>query len=63
MTTTEDRDALRTRLRKWGRQQRERDPLVLAALDAGISIEEIHQLTGLGRSTIDRIRNAGKADQ
>lgn len=63
MATNEEREALRVRLRRWGRQQRERDPLVLAALAAEISVEEIHQLTGLGRTTIDRIKkgqsNAG----
>jgi hypothetical protein len=56
MTTNEEREALRARLRKWGRQQRDRDSLVLAALTADISIEEIHQLMGIARTTIDRIR-------
>lgn len=56
----EDQPAvLRAALRRWGSRQRglagERDPLVLAALDAGITREEIHILTGLGRTTIDRI--------
>lgn len=58
-------DALRESLRKWGRTQRsqaeDRDPLVLACLGAGITKEEIHILTGLGRTTIDRIEK-GKAD-
>jgi transposase len=53
------RDALREGLRKWGSAQRSqdehRDPLVLAALAAGITVEEVHQVTGLGRSTIERI--------
>lgn len=56
MTTNEEREALRGRLRKWGRRQRDRDSLVLAALTADISIEEIHQLMGIARTTIDRIR-------
>jgi hypothetical protein len=56
----EDQPAiLRAALRRWGARQRslarERDPLVLAALDAGITREEAHILTGLGRTTIDRI--------
>jgi hypothetical protein len=50
---------LRSALRGWGRRQRnlahERDPLVLAALKAGITREEVHILTGLGRTTVDRI--------
>lgn len=32
-----------------------RDPLVTTALAAGLAKEEIHQLTGISRSTIDRI--------
>ena len=48
-------------MRRWGETQREqaeqRDPLVRALLEVGVSIEEIHQAMGLGRSTIDRIRN------
>ncbi len=49
-------------LRSWGNRSRilatERDPLVLASLEAGISVEDVHQLTGLGRSTIERIVKA-----
>jgi DNA invertase Pin-like site-specific DNA recombinase len=60
MGTTEKADALREGMRRWGRDQRAqaemRDPLVRALLEAGISIEEIHQAMGIGRSTIDRIR-------
>lgn len=56
---------LRANLRDWGRQRRgldsKRDPLVRDALEAGITKEEIHILTGLGRTTIDRIEK-GKAD-
>jgi predicted transposase YdaD len=61
MGTTEKADALREGMRRWGETQREqaeqRDPLVRALLEVGVSIEEIHQAMGLGRSTIDRIRN------
>lgn len=51
---------VREELRSWGRRRRnlesERDSLVRAALaENGISKEEIHALTGLGRTTIDRI--------
>ena len=63
MATSEKREALRESLRKWGRTQRwqaeHRDPMVRAALEAGVTIEEVHQLTGLGRSTIDRIIKRG----
>jgi DNA invertase Pin-like site-specific DNA recombinase len=56
----EDQPAiLRAALRFWGRRRRaleaERDALVQAALEAGISIEEVHQSTGLARTTVDRI--------
>jgi hypothetical protein len=58
------RVAMRAALRQWGRRQdtmnRNRDPLVLASLAAGVTREEIHFLTRLGRTTIDRI--AAKAE-
>ena len=60
MNMITERDALRAALRLWGKHRHNledrRDPLVRKALAAGISIEEIHQSTGLGRSTIDRIK-------
>ena len=55
MTEDEARDALRS----WGRRRqsldRDRDTLVTSGLAAGLSKEEVHMLTGLGRTTIDRI--------
>lgn len=58
------RDALLEGLRRWGSDRQslaeQRDPLVLASLGAGITKEVIHQATGLGRSTLDRIE---KEDQ
>lgn len=55
MTEDEARDALRS----WGRRRqsldRDRDGLVTTGLAAGLSKEEVHMLTGLGRTTIDRI--------
>jgi DNA invertase Pin-like site-specific DNA recombinase len=52
-------DALRYALSSWRERSKsvatERDPLVLAALAAGFTIEGVHGLTGLGRSTIERI--------
>ena len=60
MDDDEKREAMKAALRQWGKRQKaltlNRDPLVLACLELGISIEEIHQSTGLGRSTIDRIK-------
>lgn len=62
MATDDGRESLRAALRAWGKRRRaqdeKRDLLVLAALKAGISKEEIHQSTGLGRTTIDRIEKA-----
>lgn len=62
---SEKRDALREGMRRWGEVQRGqaelRDPLVLALLEVGVSVEEIHQAMGLGRSTIDRIRKGQSA--
>lgn len=62
MDTKNQREVLLTALRRWYMRQRavtaERDPLVLAALDAGITREEIHILMRVGRTTIDRIVQA-----
>lgn len=64
MSTSNEREALSVALRSWGKRRRaletERDPLVRQALAADITIEEIHQSTGLGRTTIDRIEKGGK---
>ena len=35
-----------------------RDEVVRAALDAGLSKSEVHRLTGIARTTIDRIAGA-----
>jgi len=60
---TERHEELREELRSWGETQRvqiaRRDPLVLACLESGVfTKEEIHALTGLGRTTIDRIEKS-----
>jgi len=64
MDTNTDRETLSASLRSWGKRRRaletERDPLVRQALEAHITIEEIHQSTGLGRTTIDRIGKGGQ---
>jgi len=58
-TADDQRRILSKALRSWGNRRRaldtERDPLILASLEAGITKEEVHQSTGLGRTTIDRI--------
>ena len=58
------RDALLEGLHRWGSDRRsldeQRDPLVLASLGVGITKEVIHQATGLGRSTLDRIEKENR---
>lgn len=57
--STDKAEAARTALRSWRRRRdavtTERDPLVAVALEAGLSKEEVHVITSLGRTTIDRI--------
>lgn len=59
------RDAFEYALRKWAAQRREsdetRDELVLGAIAAGISKHRIHVLTGIARTTINRIHQQGGA--
>jgi hypothetical protein len=59
-------DEARGALRSWRRRKqsldRERDPLVTTALAAGLTKEEVHVLTGLGRTTIDRIATRSEAE-
>ena len=43
------------RLVEWVTVTRDRDNLVRAAVAAGVSKYRVNQLTGIGRSTIDRI--------
>jgi DNA invertase Pin-like site-specific DNA recombinase len=63
MASSSGPDGYRSQLRLWGKRRRaqeaRRDPLVRAALEAGVGKDEIHVLTGLGRSTIDRIAASG----
>ena len=51
----------RQMLTAWAAEQdavdRRRDEVVRAAIDAGLSKSEVHRLTGMARTTIDR--NAG----
>jgi len=56
---TAKREAFRQALHSWAERQRsdaqDRDGLVTGALAAGLSKEEVHVITGLGRTTIERI--------
>jgi hypothetical protein len=49
----------RQMLTGWAAEQdavdRRRDEVVRAAIDAGLSKSEVHRLTGIARTTIDRI--------
>jgi hypothetical protein len=59
-------DEFRKTFTAWARRRKavnaDRDTMVAAALAHGISREEIHILTGLGRTTVDRIadKTAGR---
>jgi len=59
MATSDQREAVRQALRSWRRRSdsvaADRDALVRAALASGLPKEEIHIITGLGRTTISRI--------
>jgi hypothetical protein len=56
------RDALEYALTNWARDRRQvdesRDPLVQAAVAAGISKHRVHVLTGIARTTINKITKA-----
>jgi hypothetical protein len=55
----------RERLSRWAAEQaavaRKRDGLVRLAVGSGVSKSEVHRLTGIARSTIDRIVYEGGA--
>jgi hypothetical protein len=52
-------DESRRKLTAWGKRRKAdnatRDTMITEAIGNGISREEIHILTGLGRTTIDRV--------
>ncbi len=59
MTEAEARRALQ----RWRENQDRRDALIKAANAVGVTKHQIHVLTGLARTTIDRIlQNGGKSD-
>ena len=59
MEPNPQREAARNVLRRWGAKRKQlddgRDGIVLRGLSLGLTKEEVHVLTGLGRSTIERI--------
>jgi hypothetical protein len=60
MTAEEAREALR----QWREAYAQRDALIRAASEAGVTKHQIHMLTGLARTTIDGIliRSGGGTD-
>ena len=52
---TEQQDRLRQELIEWAATHADRANLVRAARAAGLTKQEIHQLTGIARTTINRI--------
>lgn len=50
-----NRDEAEKQLTEWAANNAHRDDLVRAALAAGVSKNRIHTLTGIARTTIDRI--------
>ena len=66
MSTNNEREALRAKLRLWGSHRRalenRRDTLVREALAVKISKEEVHQSMGIARTTLDRIGKAADDD-
>lgn len=54
----QDPDSIRRDLAAWRAGYEKRDELVRAALAARIAKSEIHEATGIARSTIDRIEAA-----
>lgn len=54
------RDNAEAALIQWRTSNEQRDDLVRKANKAGININRIHTLTGIGRSTIYRILSATK---
>jgi len=67
MATVDQQEAARQALRSWRRRSdavaADRDQLVVTAIaEAALSKEEVHILTRLGRTTIDRIMAKGSTE-
>ena len=58
MTVRQAREMLTTWAAEQGAVAARRDEVVRAAVDAGVSKSEVHRLTGIARTTIDRIVGA-----
>jgi hypothetical protein len=58
------REAIEHALVQWGERREqvesERDPLVLGAIAIGISKNRVHVLTGIARTTVDRIAESAE---
>ena len=52
---TADQRTLEQELAEWAASQADRDNLVRAALAAGVTKQRVHELTGIARTTINRI--------
>jgi molybdopterin-guanine dinucleotide biosynthesis protein A len=50
-----DQPKLEQELAEWAASQADRDNLVRAALAAGVTKQRVHELTGIARTTINRI--------
>jgi hypothetical protein len=57
----------REMLASWAADRREvagrRDEVVRTAAEAGLTKSQIHRLTGIARSTLDRILGTGEGDR
>jgi hypothetical protein len=49
------RRAAERHLREWAEVYRQRDKQVRSAVDAGLSVRDVHRVTGIARTTISRI--------
>jgi hypothetical protein len=58
--TSEEAEAM---LLEWRTVVHSRDERVRAALAAGLSKHRVHVITGIGRSTVDRIVKSGSAGE
>jgi hypothetical protein len=59
MTEEEAREALAN----WATQHKQRDTLVREAVAAGVTKHQVHQITGLARTTIDFILKGGTVEK
>ena len=55
MTAQQEQGRLEAELIEWAMAQADRDNLIRAALAAGVTKQRVHELTGIARTTINRI--------